>query len=122
MIGAARFVTWIFFLLIATKMIEFLALRGAPIRPYHVYAVLIGVAALIIATHIKRYGTPTVSRSELAFFGIMTALALLIFASPGGHKDFSLRIATWPLANLLMGAALFYFARFMDLSSSIVAA
>jgi len=43
-------------------------------------------------------------------------------ASPGGHQDYLFKIAVWPAANLLMGAALFYFARNMGLEQTIIGA
>ena len=120
MTATARVLIWVFFLLIATKVVEFLALHGSPIRPIFVYAPLVGVALIVVALCVGRSDTPRIPKAEAYFFFVNLLLAVWILVSPGGYSDYSFRIAMWPLINLLMGGALFYFARYMGLGSTIV--
>jgi hypothetical protein len=123
----ARLIIWCFFILIPTKCLEFFTLvHGSAVRPFQVYAVLILAAGVIVILHIKETGIGSVRQNltigEIALFAVLASLVLCNLASFGGHQDFLLKIAVWPAANLLMGIALFYFARFMGLGHTIIAA
>lgn len=124
---AATAVIWVFFLLIATKLLEFLALvHGSPLRPFHVYSLLVAVSVLVVFGHIRSVGfhalNESISRTEVAVFAVLALLVCLIAVSLGGHQADSLRFKIWPIANLVMAAAMVYFARMMGLGSIIIAA
>jgi hypothetical protein len=116
---AERCIVWIFFLLIPTRVAEFSAMHGSPIRPFHIYALLIAAGAVTVARHVR------LSEISLAERAILAVCALLIgwmFVSPGGRLDFEYNLVLWPLANLAMGAILFCYARWLGLGSTIISA
>jgi hypothetical protein len=65
---------------------------------------------------------PRVAADELTFVALNFGITVLMLASFGGHHEDSIRTAAWPLANILRGACLFYFAGAMDFRSIISAA
>jgi hypothetical protein len=117
----ASIIICVFFVLIVTKLIEFYALHGGLIRPFQIYGVLICAALGVVALHVRLNGFPDLPRDELVFFVFSAALVLWIVARTG-HQEGSWRVGLWPLANLVMGACLFCFARFMGFGSIIRAA
>lgn len=116
---AARLAIWTLFLLIVTKLLEYLTFHGSPLRPFEVYAVIILVAVAAVGVHIRSAGLPRIDRLELAFFGIGLALLSLLVASPGGHGEYWLKTSLWPVANMVMAGCLFYFVRVMALGDTV---
>jgi O-Antigen ligase len=125
--AGAQAVLWAFFLLIATKFLEFFALvHNSPVRPFEVYSLLLLAATCVIAVHCRSVGfrhlCRNVSDLEIAVFTALALLVCLIAASVGGNQPDSLRFKIWPAANLLMAGSVFYFARLMGLRRTIIAA
>jgi hypothetical protein len=111
-------VIWTYFILIASKALEFSAFHGSPIRPFHVYAVLIAASAATLAIN-----RPRVTKAELATLANFAALCFMMVASLGGSESFSFGLALWPIANLLMAIAMFSFCRRgLDITAAVQAA
>ena len=118
-INAARCIVWAYFLLIPTKLVEFFAMHGGSIRPFHVYALIIAAGALTVARHVR---LSDVSLPERSFIALCALLIGWMFVSPGGRLNFEYNLVLWPLANLAMGVILFGYARRLGLGSTIIAA
>jgi hypothetical protein len=116
---AERSIIWLFFLLIPTRAVEFAAMHGWPIRPFHIYALLIAAGAVTVARQVR---LSDVSLLERGFFAICSILIGWISISPGGRESFEYNLALWPAANLAMGMILFCYARWLGLGSTIISA
>jgi hypothetical protein len=94
--------------------------HGSPVRPFHVYAVLIAAA---LSMTIARGRPVEVTKSDWGILAALAARFVIVLASLGGREHFPLGLALWPFANLLMATAMFSFCRRgLDITAAVQAA
>jgi hypothetical protein len=116
-----RIAIWAFFLLIPTKMVEYLTfMHLSPVRPFEVYGFLTAASLALVGWQFTRERAQ-ISYMDSAIFLPQLALVAWFFLRSGSHEGGAI-FWTWPLTNVLMGASIVYFCRSENGQKTITAA